>query len=48
VHEVPTSCALEEGVHDLGPSNTREIGTALGKAPYEVPVRCAGLLGARP
>jgi hypothetical protein len=47
VHEVPVGRALEEGVHDLGLSQAREFGTALGKASYEVPERLAGLLGAR-
>jgi hypothetical protein len=47
-HEVPTGRALEEGVHDLRLSNARELSTALGKAPCEVPKRFAGFLGARP
>jgi hypothetical protein len=44
-HEVLTGRALEEGVHDLGLSIAREVSTALGEAPYEVPERFAGLLG---
>jgi hypothetical protein len=36
-HEVPAGSALEEGVHDLGLGNTRELRTALGEASYEVP-----------
>jgi hypothetical protein len=47
-HEVPTGRALEEGVHDLGLSNARDLGTTLGEAPYEVPIRFTELLGARP
>jgi hypothetical protein len=35
-------------MHDLKLSHARELGTALGKASYEVPERLAGLLGARP
>jgi hypothetical protein len=46
-HEVPAGCALEEGVHDLRLGHARELRTALGEAPYEVPERLAGLLGAR-
>jgi hypothetical protein len=46
-HEVPAGCALKEGVHNLGLGYAREFSTALGKAPYEVPERLAGLLGAR-
>jgi hypothetical protein len=34
-------------VHDLGLDDARELRTALGKAPYEVSERLAGLLGAR-
>jgi hypothetical protein len=45
-HEVPVGRALEEGVHDLGLGNAQELRTALGEAPYEVPERLAGLLGA--
>jgi hypothetical protein len=46
-HEVPASGALEEGVYDLGLGHARELRAALGEAPYEVPERLAGLLGAR-
>jgi hypothetical protein len=35
-------------MHDLRLSYTRELGTALGEASYEVLERLAGLLGARP
>jgi hypothetical protein len=35
-------------VHDLRLSHAWEFSTALGKAPYEVPERLAGLRGARP
>jgi hypothetical protein len=35
-------------VHDLGLSHAREFSTTLGKVPYEVLERLAGLLGARP
>jgi hypothetical protein len=35
-------------VDDLKLSHTREFGKALGKAPYKVPERLAGLLGASP
>jgi hypothetical protein len=35
-------------VHDLGLSHTRELGTALGEASYEVPERFAEILDARP
>jgi hypothetical protein len=45
-HEVPAGRALEEGVHDLRLSHTRELRAALGEASYEVPERLAGLLGA--
>jgi hypothetical protein len=34
-------------MHDLGLGHARELCTALGEAPYEVPERLAGLLGAR-
>jgi hypothetical protein len=34
-------------VHDFGLCHARELRTALGEAPYEVPERLAGLLGAR-
>jgi hypothetical protein len=37
VHKVPAGRALEEGVHDLGLGYARELSTALGEAPYEVP-----------
>jgi hypothetical protein len=47
-HEVPTGHALKKGVHDLGLSDAQELSATLGKAPYEVPERLAGLLGARP
>jgi hypothetical protein len=47
VHEVPAGRTLEEGVHDLGLGDTRELRIALGEAPYEVLERLAGLLGAR-
>jgi hypothetical protein len=46
-HEVPAGRALEEGVNDLGLGHARELRAALGEAPYEVPERLAGLLGAR-
>jgi hypothetical protein len=32
-HEVPAGRALEEGVHDLGLGDARELRAALGKAP---------------
>jgi hypothetical protein len=35
-------------VHDLGLRHTREFSASLVKAPYEVPERLAGLLGAHP
>jgi hypothetical protein len=35
-------------MHDLGLSYARELGTTLGEAPYEVPERLVGLLGACP
>jgi hypothetical protein len=47
-HEVPAGRTLEKGVHDLGLSYARELGTALGEASYEVPKRLVGLLGAHP
>jgi hypothetical protein len=47
VHKIPACGALEEGVHDFGPGHTWELRTALGEAPYEVPERLAGFLGAR-
>jgi hypothetical protein len=34
-------------MHDFGLRHPRELRTALGEAPYEVPERFAGLLGAR-
>jgi hypothetical protein len=34
-------------VHDLRLGHARELRAALGEAPYEVPERLAGLLGAR-
>jgi hypothetical protein len=34
-------------VYDLGLGHARKLRTALGEAPYEVPERLAGLLGAR-
>jgi hypothetical protein len=34
-------------VHNLGLSHARELRATLGKAPYEVPKRVAGLLSAR-
>jgi hypothetical protein len=37
MHEVPTGRALEEGVHNLGLSHARELGTALGEVPYKIP-----------
>jgi hypothetical protein len=46
-HKIPTGRALEEGVHDLGLGHTQELCAALGEAPYEVPKRLVGLLGAR-
>jgi chromosome segregation ATPase len=46
-HEVLARGALEEGVHDFGLRHARELRIALGEAPYEVPKRFAGLLGAR-
>jgi hypothetical protein len=46
-HKVPARGAFEEGVHDLRLCHARELGTALGEAPYEVPEQFAGLLGAR-
>jgi hypothetical protein len=45
-HEVLAGRALEEGVHDLGLSDARELCRALGEAPYEIPERLTGLLGA--
>jgi hypothetical protein len=45
-HEVSAGRALEEGVHDLGLGHARELRAALGEAPYEVPERLAGILGA--
>jgi hypothetical protein len=45
-HKALARGALEEGVHDLGLSYARELRAALGEAPYEVPKRLAGLLGA--
>jgi hypothetical protein len=33
----PVGRTLEEGMHDLGLSYARELGTTLGEAPYEVP-----------
>jgi hypothetical protein len=33
-------------MHDLGLSYARELRAALGEAPYEVPKRLVGLLGA--
>jgi hypothetical protein len=45
-HEVPAGRALEEGMYDLGLGHARELRAALGEAPYEVPERLAGLLGA--
>jgi hypothetical protein len=47
-HKVPTGRALEESMHNLGLSHTRELSAVLGKALYEVLKRLAGLLGARP
>jgi hypothetical protein len=47
-HKVSAGHTLKEGMHDLGLSYTRELGAVLGEAPYEVPERLAGLLGARP
>jgi hypothetical protein len=47
-HEVPTGCALKEGVPDLRLSHTRELSAALGEIPYEVLERFTGLLGACP
>jgi hypothetical protein len=35
-------------MHDFRLSNTRKLGAALGKAPYEVLERLAGFLGAPP
>jgi hypothetical protein len=46
-HEVPADRAFEEGMHDLGLDHARELRAALGEAPYEVPERLVGLLGAR-
>jgi hypothetical protein len=46
-HEVPAGRALEEGMYDLGLGHTWELHAALREAPYEVPERLAGLLGAR-
>jgi hypothetical protein len=46
-HEVPARGALEEGMHDFGLRHAWELRAALGKAPYEVPERLAGLLGAQ-
>jgi hypothetical protein len=45
--EVSSRGALEEGLHDFGLSDARELRAALGKAPYEVPERLTKLLGAR-
>jgi hypothetical protein len=45
-HEVPAGGALEDGVHDLRLGHARELRAALGEAPYEVPERLVGLLGA--
>jgi hypothetical protein len=36
-HEVPARGAFEEGVHDFGLRHARDLRTALGEAPYEVP-----------
>jgi hypothetical protein len=47
-HEILESSALEESMHDLGLGYAWKLSTALGEAPYEVPERLAGLLGARP
>jgi hypothetical protein len=44
---VPARGALEEGVHDFELGHAWELRTTLGEAPYEVPERLAGLLGAR-
>jgi hypothetical protein len=46
-HKIPARGALEEGVHDLRLGHARELRAALGKAPYELPERFAGLLGTR-
>jgi hypothetical protein len=46
-HEVPTGRAFDESDHDLGLGYAQVLGTALGEAPYEVPKRLTGLLGAR-
>jgi hypothetical protein len=46
-HKVPAGRALKGGVHDLGLGHARELRAALEEAPYEVPERLAGLLGAR-
>jgi hypothetical protein len=46
-HKIPARGALEEGVHDFGLRHAWELHTAVGEAPYEVPERFAGLLGAR-
>jgi hypothetical protein len=46
-HKVPARGALEEGMYDLRLGHARELRAALGEAPYEVPERLAGLLGAR-
>jgi hypothetical protein len=47
-HEVSAGRTLEEGVHDLELSYARELGTTLGKVPYEVSERLVWLLGAHP
>jgi hypothetical protein len=46
-YEVPAGRTLEEGVHNLGLGDARELHTALGEASYEIPEQLAGLLGAR-
>jgi hypothetical protein len=46
-YEVPAGRAFEESMYDLGLGHARELRAALGEAPYEVPERLAGLLGAR-
>jgi hypothetical protein len=43
---IPARGALEEGVHNLGLRHAWELRAALGEAPYEVPERLAGPLGA--
>jgi hypothetical protein len=45
-HEVPAGRILEEGMYDLGLGHARELHAALREAPYEVPERLAGILGA--